>query len=77
MFFAEEIFVEGEKSWSSLRNHDSITSTIFFELRTAVFSAERFGCGRSEERWLFCVKMAVLCHCKSQILSLQQQQKRL
>jgi hypothetical protein len=55
MFFAEEIFVEGEKSWSSLRNHDSITSTIFFELRTAVFLAERFGCGRSEERWLFCV----------------------
>jgi hypothetical protein len=50
MFFAEEIFVEGEKSWSSLRNHDSITSTIFFELRTAVFLAERFGCGRSEER---------------------------
>jgi hypothetical protein len=55
MFSAEKIFVEGEKSWSGLRNHDSITSTIFFELRTAVLFAERFGCGRSEERWLFCV----------------------
>ncbi len=70
-FLQKRFFVEGEKSRSGLRNHDSITSTIFFELRKAVFFSRKI--------WLWEIrrKMAVLCHCKSQILSLQQQQKRL
>lgn len=75
-FFWADVFCRRDFCWGR-EELEQFEESWFHHLHHILWAED--GCFFGRKIWLWEIrrKMAVLCHCKSQILSLQQQQKRL